>query len=64
MIALLGEDIKIIKKIIEENKLNETGVCEIANDNADGQVIISGDFKSIESFKLLLNEKKNKIYTS
>ena len=24
------EDIKIIKKLIEETKLNETGVCEIA----------------------------------
>lgn len=60
MIALLGEDIKIIKKLIEETKLNETGVCEIANDNADGQVIISGDFKNIESFKLILKEKKIK----
>ena len=28
------------------------GVCEIANDNADGQVIISGDKESVKIFKI------------
>ena len=32
--------------------------CEIANDNADGQVIISGDVSSMKSLQSLLKEKK------
>ena len=35
-------------------------MCEIANDNADGQVIISGDKSSVNSFQILLKEKKIK----
>ena len=34
------------------------GVCEIANDNADGQVILSGHKVSIDSFKTILKEKR------
>ena len=37
------------------------GMCEIANDNADGQVILSGDKKSIEALQFHLKEKKIKI---
>ena len=36
------------------------GVCEIANDNADGQVIISGNKKDVELFQNTLKEKKIK----
>ena len=42
------------------NSLKEKGVCEIANDNADGQVIVSGDKDSVVSFQSLLKEKKIK----
>ena len=62
MIAVLGTTINEIKKIIQ-NFQSKSGVCEIANDNADGQVIISGDKQSIENFQIQLKEKKNKIYT-
>ena len=55
MIAVLGlrtHEIKI-------NSINDfkNGICEIANDNAEGQVIISGDIASV---KLLQHELKLK----
>ncbi|MDC0545097.1 ACP S-malonyltransferase [Pelagibacteraceae bacterium] len=58
MIAVLGLDINKVKDLIQDRN-DKKGVCEIANDNADGQVIISGDRSSVESFQILL--KKNKI---
>ena len=58
MIAILGSKINEIKKFFIDIK-SQNSVCEIANDNADGQVIVSGDKNSID---LLQNElKKNKI---
>ena len=59
MIAVLGLDINKVKDLIEDRN-DKKGVCEIANDNADGQIIISGDRSSIESFQILLKEKKIK----
>jgi [acyl-carrier-protein] S-malonyltransferase len=59
MLAVLGVKIDEIRKIIL-SKSDRNGVCEIANDNAEGQIILSGDIKSIESLKLDLNEKKIK----
>ena len=59
MIAVLGTTINEIEKIIQ-NFQSKSGVCEIANDNADGQVIISGDRQSIENFQIQLKEKKIK----
>jgi [acyl-carrier-protein] S-malonyltransferase len=59
MIAVLGVKIEnIIDLLKSQNKFE--GVCEIANDNADGQVIISGNIEKIENFKTLLKEKKIK----
>ena len=60
MIAVLGMKFDEIKDIIKQN---DNGVCEVANDNADGQVIVSGNKESVESFQILLKEKKNKIYS-
>jgi [acyl-carrier-protein] S-malonyltransferase len=59
MIAVLGLKIKEINDIIE-NRDNKKGVCQIANDNADGQVIISGDKDSIQSLQDTLKDKKIK----
>jgi len=59
MIAVLGLDINKVKDFIKDRNDKE-GVCEIANDNADGQVIISGDRSSVNSFQILLKEKKIK----
>ncbi len=58
MIAVLGTKIESIKELIESKK--NGGVCEIANDNADGQVIISGNKKDVELFQNTLKEKKIK----
>ena len=58
MLAILGAKIKDISDLL--NSFKEKGVCEIANDNADGQVIVSGDKDSVVSFQSLLKEKKIK----
>jgi [acyl-carrier-protein] S-malonyltransferase len=58
MIAVLGLKIDEINDLIKEVKTD--GVCEIANDNADGQMIISGDNKSINSLEIILKENKKK----
>jgi|TARA_B110000211_G_C14005411_1_gene520556 [acyl-carrier-protein] S-malonyltransferase len=59
MLAVLGLNIDEVNNLIINDK-NKKGTCEIANDNADGQVIISGDKDSIESFQASLKEKKIK----
>ena len=59
MLAVLGKSIDEINNLIKLRE-NKKGVCEIANDNADGQVIISGDKDSVGSFQILLKEKKIK----
>lgn len=46
MAALIGVDIITTKKIIDN--VASIGVCNIANDNADGQVVISGDKLAVE----------------
>ena len=56
MIAVLGLKTEEITNLISSLKL-KSGVCEIANDNADGQVIISGDKNSVQLFSSSLKEK-------
>ena len=58
MLAILGTEIKEINKYILEIK--SKGVCEVANDNAEGQIIVSGNIKSIEELKLILKRNKKK----
>ena len=58
MLAILGLKITDVKKIINESKYKS--VCEIANDNADGQIIISGEKNSVQSLQLYLKENKIK----
>ena len=58
MIAVLGVKIDEINNLLESR--NKNGVCEIANDNADGQVIVSGNKESVETFRVILKEKKIK----
>jgi len=53
MIAVLGLKIEEVKNFIK----NQEGVCEIANDNASGQVLQSGDKESV---KIVLNNLKEK----
>ena len=60
MIAVLGININEVRELILKFQNNNTGVCEIANDNAKGQVIISGDSESVKKFQLFIKEKKIK----
>jgi len=48
MVAVLGEDIKKIDEIIENNKSKFS--CFLANDNSNGQVVVSGKNKDIDQF--------------
>ena len=57
MIAVLGLKTNEIEELL---KNNSKGICEIANDNADGQVILSGDKESVSKFQIILKEKKIK----
>ncbi len=59
MLAVLGLEIEEIEKMIKEYN-NKSGICEIANDNSNGQVIISGEKNSVSDFQNLLKEKKIK----
>ena len=58
MIAVLGSKISEIKNLIKELKVS--GVCEVANDNAEGQIIISGDVDSVNSLQNILKDNKKK----
>jgi [acyl-carrier-protein] S-malonyltransferase len=57
MIAILGSNIITIEKIIEENKNKYE--CFIANDNSEGQIVISGNILELE--KLMIDLKLNNI---
>ena len=59
MIAVLGMKINEITDLLKL-KNQDKGICEIANDNAEGQVIISGNKKSLEFFQNIFKEKKIK----
>jgi len=59
MIAVLGMKTNELVSLIKSNT-EIKGVCEIANDNAEGQVILSGDKESIQIAQNFLKEKKIK----
>lgn len=47
MAAFIGADIKTVENILE--KVQNYGICDIANDNSDVQVVISGDLDAVEN---------------
>ena len=47
MAALIGTNIEMALKVID--KVKRYGVCDIANDNSQGQVVISGDILAVEN---------------
>ena len=59
MLAVMGLKIKDIEKHIAEIG-KEKGICEIANDNSDSQVILSGDKSAIEEINKILKINKKK----
>ncbi len=58
MLAILGLNMDEIKNYISKIKIEK--VCEVANDNADGQIIVSGDKISIENLQNTLKKDKKK----
>jgi len=58
MIAVLGTEIKEINNLLEENQNNYK--CYIANDNSNGQIVLSGLNSDIDKFIETLKVKKIK----
>ena len=58
MLAILGLRIDEIIDYISKTKIEN--ICEVANDNADGQIIVSGDKISIENLQNILKKDKKK----
>ena len=59
MIAVLGSNIDEIRNLLNSFD-KKKGVCGIANDNAEGQLILSGDNENVKLFQSILKEKKIK----
>ena len=57
MVAVIGLDIFDIENQLKNLEIGQNEVCEIANDNCPGQIILSGTKKIIEEFSDIL--KKN-----
>ena len=58
MLAVLGSSLEDINNYIDQ--LKSKGVCEVANDNAEGQIIVSGNSETIEELKNILRVNKKK----
>ena len=58
MVAVLGSTIEDIEKLLIENK--NKFFAEIANDNSEGQIVISGKKIDLEKLSSFLKEKKIK----
>lgn len=56
MAALLGSDLALAEEIAQEASQSNS-LCEIANDNAPGQIVISGHMTAIERALTLAKEK-------
>jgi [acyl-carrier-protein] S-malonyltransferase len=57
MVAVLGSEIDKIEKIIQENKSKYE--CFIANDNSEGQIVLSGNINDLE--KMMIDLKASNI---
>ena len=58
MIAILGTTVENIENILQENQNNFK--AEIANDNSEGQMVLSGKIKDLENLSFLLKKLKIK----
>ena len=57
MVAVLGSKVEIIEKILKDNEQNFK--AQIANDNSEGQIVLSGRIEDLD--KLIIILKKNMI---
>ena len=58
MIAVLGSSVEVIEKILKENQNKFIG--QIANDNSEGQIVVSGKNYDLNSFSEILKQEKIK----
>ena len=58
MLAVLGSKIKDVEKILRDNKNNF--VAQVANDNSDGQIVLSGKTKDLQTLSEYLKDNKIK----
>ena len=58
MLAVLGSKIEEVEKILKDNENNFE--AQVANDNSDGQIVISGRIKDLQILSEFLKEKKIK----
>lgn len=54
MAACIGVSLKLLEEVI--NKVTNVGVCQIANDNIEGQIVISGETIAIEQVIIMLKD--------
>ena len=59
MLAVMGQKINDIQNFLDQIS-KDKGVCEIANDNSEGQTILSGDKEAIDEINKILKAKKKK----
>ena len=55
MVAVLGSTVEIVEKILKENQNNFK--AQIANDNSNGQIVVSGKNSDLESLITILKSK-------
>jgi len=58
MTAVLGSTIEDIENLLKENQ--DSFKVEIANDNSEGQIVLSGKIQDLDKLSVLLKEKKIK----
>ena len=58
MVAVLGSTVEIIEKILKENEKNLS--VQIANDNSEGQIVLSGKIDDLDKLILILKENSIK----
>jgi [acyl-carrier-protein] S-malonyltransferase len=58
MVAVLGSTVEIIEKILKDNKKNFE--VQIANDNSEGQIVLSGKIQDLDNLNIILKENSIK----
>jgi [acyl-carrier-protein] S-malonyltransferase len=58
MVAVLGSKVEIIEKILKDNDQNLS--VQIANDNSEGQIVLSGKINDLDKIILILKENNIK----
>ena len=58
MVAVLGSTVEIIEKILKDNE--QKFKAQIANDNSEGQIVLSGKTNDLDSLIIILKENSIK----